>query len=80
MEKLAQVPGIVDLNNDQLNSGLQLYVNIDRDTASRFGITATEIDNTLYDAFGQRQVSTMITARKPILCGDGSGSTILAKT
>ncbi len=63
MDKLNSIPGIVDLNNDQLNHGLQLYVNVDRDTASRFGISASEIDNTLYDAFGQRQVSTMYTMR-----------------
>lgn len=61
LSKLNTIPGIIDLNSDQLNHGLQLYVNIDRDTASRFGITASEIDNTLYDAFGQREVSTMYT-------------------
>jgi len=59
MERLARLPGIVDLNSDQLDHGLQEYVTIDRDTASRFGITAREIDNTLYDAFGQRQISVM---------------------
>lgn len=61
MDKISKIHGIIDLNNDMLNRGLELYVNIDRDTASRFGITASEIDNTLYDAFGQRQVSTMYT-------------------
>jgi len=61
MDNLSKVPIISDLNSDQLDRGLQLYVNIDRDTASRFGITASEIDNTLYDAFGQREVSVMYT-------------------
>jgi len=61
LAKLASIPGIVDLNSDQLSNGLQAFIKIDRDTASRFGITAQQIDNTLYDAFGQRQVSTMYT-------------------
>ncbi|MFI4938671.1 MAG: efflux RND transporter permease subunit, partial [Candidatus Berkiellales bacterium] len=61
MSRLEKLPILVDLNNDQLNLGLQSYVTIDRDTASRFGITASEIDNTLYDAFGQRQISVMYT-------------------
>ncbi len=61
MAKLGTLKGLVDLNSDQLNFGLQEYVKIDRDTASGFGITAQQIDNTLYDAFGQRQVSVMYT-------------------
>lgn len=59
MTEFEKIPIIVDANNDQLNNGLQVYVKIDRDTASRFGITAQQIDNALYDAFGQRQVSNM---------------------
>ena len=61
-EKLSTLPGIADMNSDQRDHGLQVFVNIDRDTASRFGITAEQIDSTLYSAFGQRQVSTMYTA------------------
>jgi len=61
IEKLGKLPELVDLNSDQLNLGLQEYVQIDRDTASRFGITSALIDNTLYDAFGQREVSVMYT-------------------
>ena len=61
MEKLANIPGLIDLNNDQLNQGVQAYVKIDRDAASRYGITAQSIDNTLYNAFGQRQVSVNYT-------------------
>jgi multidrug efflux pump len=50
---------IADVNADQQNAGLQASVEIDRDTAARLGITAGAIDQALYDAFGQRQVSTM---------------------
>jgi multidrug efflux pump len=53
---------ISDVNTDQQNSGLQAVVEYDRDTAARFGISSQLIDNVLYDAFGQRQVSTMYTA------------------
>lgn len=61
IKKIVQVPFFSDVASDQLNRGLQTTINIDRDTASRLGITAATIDNTLYDAFGQRQVSTMFT-------------------
>jgi len=60
--KMATLPSIADVNSDQLNHGLQVYVDVDRDTASRFGITSEQIDATLYGAFGQRQVSTLYTA------------------
>jgi multidrug efflux pump len=52
---------LTDVNTDQQNSGLQAALVYDRDTASRLGITAQTIDNTLYEAFGQAQVSTMYT-------------------
>jgi multidrug efflux pump len=61
---LAELKGIheiTDANSDQQNSGLQAVVHYDRDTAGRFGISSQLIDNTLYDAFGQRQVSVMYT-------------------
>ena len=54
---------ITDANSDQQNKGLETELVIDRDTASRLGINAGQIDNTLYDAFGQRQVSTIYNAR-----------------
>ncbi len=57
--QLKTIPIIVDLNSDQQNRGLQSMVTYDRETAARFGISPQLIDNTLYDAFGQRQVSTM---------------------
>jgi multidrug efflux pump len=59
--RLRQVPGLRDVNSDQQTRGLQATLVIDRDTASRLGIAPQAIDNTLYDAFGQRQVSTIYT-------------------
>ncbi len=53
---------IADVNSDQQNRGLEAMVDYDRETAARFGISPQLIDNTLYDAFGQRQVSTMYTS------------------
>jgi multidrug efflux pump len=59
MEALKNEPALIDLNSDQQDKGLETDLIIDRDTASRLGLTAAQIDNTLYDAFGQRQVSTI---------------------
>jgi multidrug efflux pump len=56
-------PVLRDVNSDQQQKGLQTDVEIDRATASRLGVNAEEIDNTLYDAFGQRQVSTIYKER-----------------
>jgi multidrug efflux pump len=61
LDELKKVPILTDVNSDQQNLGLQSELEYDRDTASRFGISASLLDNTLYDAFGQRQVSTMYT-------------------
>ena len=61
MQKLRTLPQLVDVNSDQQNKGLQASLVIDRDTASRLGITAQLIDDTLYDAFGQRQVAITYT-------------------
>jgi len=55
---LRKLPQLADLNSDKQSKGLQTNLIIDRKTASRLGITPQEIDSTLYDAFGQRQVST----------------------
>ena len=60
--KLRTIPLLTDVNSDQQNNGLQTLVNYDRATAARFGITPQLIDATLYDAFGQRQVSTMYSS------------------
>ncbi|HTQ78591.1 MAG TPA: efflux RND transporter permease subunit, partial [Thermoanaerobaculia bacterium] len=58
-QKLRGLPQLVDVNSDQQNKGLEASIAIDRSTASRLGITSQLIDDTLYDAFGQRPVSTM---------------------
>jgi multidrug efflux pump len=60
---LQSVPELSDVSTDQQNKALQSNLTIDRDAASQLGITVSEIDNTLYDAFGQRQVSTIYVAR-----------------
>ena len=59
LEKLKTLPELRDVNTDQQDRGLQAKLVIDRDTASRLGVTPQSLDNALYDAFGQRQVSTM---------------------
>jgi multidrug efflux pump len=59
--KMKQIPELRDVATDQQNGGLGLQLDIDRDTSSRLGITPQNIDDTLYDAFGQRQVSTIFT-------------------
>ena len=61
LDRLRQVPEIVDVTSDLQNKGLSMYIRIDRDAAARFGITAATIDNVLYDIFGQRIVSTVYT-------------------
>ena len=61
LQQLRKLPVLTDVNSDQQNSGLQESLTYDRDTAARLGITPQLIDTTLYDAFGQRQVSTMYT-------------------
>ena len=59
LQVLSTLPEIADVSSDQQNSGLSSNVVIDRDTASRLGLTAQAVDSALYDAFGQRQVSVM---------------------
>ena len=59
--RMRTLPELRDVSSDQQNQGLAANLVIDRDTASRLGITASMIDQVLYDAFGQRQVSTMYT-------------------
>ena len=59
LEKLKKIPQLQGATSDQLTGGLQANVVIDRDAAARLGVSPAAIDNTLYDAFGQRQVSTL---------------------
>jgi multidrug efflux pump len=61
LESMRGLPQLVDVASDQQAGGLQLSLVVDRDTASRLGVTSQLIDDTLYDAFGQRQVSTIFT-------------------
>jgi multidrug efflux pump len=61
LDRLAQLPELEDVASDFQPHGLAAYIQIDRDTAGRFGITPATIDNALYDAFGQRIVSTIFT-------------------
>jgi multidrug efflux pump len=62
LQKLRSLPQLRDVNTDQQDKGLQASVVIDRDTAARLGVAASDIDAALYDAFGQRQVSIMYKA------------------
>jgi multidrug efflux pump len=61
IDVLHTLPELRDVSTDQQNLGLRMALSIDRSTAARFGITPQNIDDTLYDAFGQRQVSTIFT-------------------
>ena len=62
LQQMRKLRMLTDVNTDQQNSGLQAMLTYDRETASRLGITPQMIDNSLYEAFGQAQVSTMYTA------------------
>jgi multidrug efflux pump len=61
LERLHEQPALADVATDLLQSGQEMRVQIDRDTAARFGITPASVDNALYDAFGQRIISTVFT-------------------
>src|SRR5438876_10440904 len=61
IDRLKKLPELRDVASDQLNGGLLVNLTIDRDSASRLGVLPSDLDNTLYDAFGQRQVSTIYT-------------------
>ncbi len=61
LERLRALPQLADVASDLQNEGLQAYVNIDRDAAGRFGVSVAAIDAALYNAFGQRLISTIFT-------------------
>ena len=61
VDRLKKIPELRDVASDQQNAGLEARLNLDRTTASRLGITPQMLDDALYDAFGQRQISTMFT-------------------
>jgi multidrug efflux pump len=58
-DAMKRQPGLTDVDTDQAENGVETYVNIDKDTASRLGLSARDVDNALYNAFGQRQVATI---------------------
>ncbi len=60
-EKLQTLPQLSDVSSDWQDKGLAAYVNVDRDSASRLGISMSDVDNALYNAFGQRLISTIYT-------------------
>jgi multidrug efflux pump len=62
LQQMRKIKILTDVNTDQQNSGLQAMLTYDRETASRLGITPQMVDNSLYEAFGQSQVSTMYTS------------------
>jgi multidrug efflux pump len=62
VDALEHNPVLTDVSSDQQQRGLETYLTIDRDTTARLGISPLQIDNTLYDAFGQRQVSVIYSA------------------
>ncbi|KAH1281297.1 hypothetical protein KXX11_004301, partial [Aspergillus fumigatus] len=61
MARLRQRPELVDVASDLQDQGRQAYVNIDRDAAGRLGVTVSAIDSALYNAYGQRLISTIFT-------------------
>ncbi len=61
LARLKQLPQLKDLSSDWQNQGLEAWVNVNRDNASRLGITMADVDNALYNAFGQRLISTIYT-------------------
>ncbi|HTK35884.1 MAG TPA: multidrug efflux RND transporter permease subunit [Caulobacteraceae bacterium] len=60
-QELAKIPDITDVASDVQNQGLAAYIKVDRDTAARLGVSVSTIDNALYNAFGQRIISTIFT-------------------
>ena len=62
LDQMRKMPQLTDVSSDQENNGLEAFLTYDRQTASRMGITPQMIDNTLYEGFGQAEVSTMYTA------------------
>jgi multidrug efflux pump subunit AcrB len=63
LERLRKLPELRDVNTDQQNAGLELGVHVDRDAIARLGLTMRDVDDALYDAFGQRQIATTYTQR-----------------
>ena len=62
IDRMKKIPAITDVTSDLNNDGLSVYVEVNRQLAARYGITAATIDNALYDALGQRIVSTIFSS------------------
>ena len=69
---MAGVPTIQDVTSDLQIASPQVDVKIDRDKASALGVTASQIEDALYTAYGQRQISTDLCAKRRVLGGDGT--------
>ena len=80
LQQLRTIPIIADVNSDQQDRGLQAFVQYDRETAARFGISPQLIDNTLYDAFGQTPGFDHVHSAESVPRGDGGGARILAES
>ena len=78
LDRIKKIPEIVDVNTDQQDNGLQSSVVVDRDTASRLGLTAAQIDGALYDAFGQAPGVHDVHAAESVSRGDGGRAEVLA--
>ncbi|MGU7801867.1 efflux RND transporter permease subunit, partial [Escherichia coli] len=61
LSRLQSLPQLADVSSDWQDKGLAAYINVDRDSASRLGISMADVDNALYNAFGQRLISTIYT-------------------
>src|SRR5471030_1908373 len=61
LDQLRELPQLQDVSSDWQDQGLEAYIKVDRDSASRLGISMTDVDNALYNAFGQRLISTIYT-------------------
>ncbi len=80
MAAMQKLPQLKDVATDQQQQGLRAHLVIDRDTASRLGVSPLAIDATLSDAFGQKQVSTTYHAAEPVSRGDGGGRSSISRT
>ena len=76
--RLQELPQLADVASDWQDKGLQAYLNIDRDTASRLGVKLSDIDSVLYNAFGQRLISTIFT-QAAVPRGAGGGAAVPAR-
>ncbi|MBD3705649.1 efflux RND transporter permease subunit [Klebsiella pneumoniae] len=72
LTRLQALPQLSDVSSDWQDKGLAAYINVDRDSASRLGISMADVDNALYNAFGQRLISTIYTRCESVPRGAGA--------